>query len=221
LMATASGLPATVNPGDQPTVNLALGSAYALPITLTATLQLTPSAGANTDLLFSNGSTTMQFTIPANTTQYSFSFQAGTVAGKIQVTLTFQAAGVDVTPSPAPVLTTQIVAAAPSINSVVVTQTTSGIQAVIDGLSTTRDMKTATFQFTPAAGATLQTTSVSVDVSAMFTAWYQSASSLPLGSQFSLTVPFTIGGNVNTIASVSVTLTNSVGTSAPVNAMVP
>jgi hypothetical protein len=221
LMATASGLPATVNPGDQPTVNLALGSAYALPITLTATLQLTPSAGANTDLLFSNGSTTMQFTIPANTTQYSFSFQAGTVAGKIQVTLTFQAAGVDVTPSPAPVLTTQIVAAAPSINSVVVTQTTSGIQAVIDGLSTTRDMKTATFQFTPAAGATLQTTSVSVDVSAMFTAWYQSASSLPLGSQFSLTVPFAIGGNVNTIASVSVTLTNSVGTSAPVNAMVP
>jgi hypothetical protein len=164
---------------------------------------------------------TMEFTIPPGTTQYSFSFMAGTVAGTIQVGLTFQAAGVDVTPTPAPSLSTQIAAAAPSIKSMVVTQITGGIQVVIDGLSTTRDMKTATFQFTPAAGATLQTTSVTVDVSAMFTAWYQNPSSLAMGSQFSLTIPFTISGNVDTIASVSATLTNSVGTSASVSATIP
>jgi hypothetical protein len=34
-------------------------------------------------------------------------------------------------------------------------------------------------------------------------------------------VPFTIGGNVSAIASVSVTLTNSVGASAAVSANVP
>jgi hypothetical protein len=221
LMATASGLPATVNPGDQPTVNLTFANASTLPIMLTAKLQLSPSLGAPTDLLFSNGMQTMEFTIPPGTTQYSFSFMAGTVAGTIQVGLTFQAAGVDVTPTPAPSLSTQIAAAAPSIKSMVVTQITGGIQVVIDGLSTTRDMKTATFQFTPAAGATLQTTSVTVDVSAMFTAWYQNPSSLAMGSQFSLTIPFTISGNVDTIASVSATLTNSVGTSASVSATIP
>jgi hypothetical protein len=82
-------------------------------------------------------------------------------------------------------------------------------------------MKTATFQFEPAAGATLQTTSFTIDVSALFAAWYSSAASLATGSQFSLTVPFTIGGNVSAIASVSVTLTNSVGASAAVSANVP
>jgi hypothetical protein len=221
VVATAAGLPATVNPGDQPTVTVTLAAPYPLPITVTATLQLSPSLGGTSDLLFPNGSTTMEFMIPANTTQSSFSFQAGTVAGTIQLSLSYQAAGVDITPSTTPVLSTQIVAAAPAIKSVVATQTTSGIQVVIDGLSTTRDMKSATFQFTPASGATLQTTSVTVDVSAMFAAWYQSSSSLPLGSQFSLTIPFTVNGGVNTIASVSVTLTNSVGTSAAVSATVP
>jgi hypothetical protein len=163
----------------------------------------------------------MQFTIPPGTTQYNFSFQAGTVAGTIQLGLTFEEAGVDVTPTPAPALSTQILAAAPSITSLVVTDISGGIQVVIDGLSTTRDMKTATFQFTPAAGATLQTTSVTVDVSSMFANWYQNPSSLAMGSQFSLTIPFTISGNVNTIASVSATLTNSVGTSAPVSGTIP
>jgi hypothetical protein len=221
IVPTASGLPSTVTPGDQPAVTVTFANATTLPITLTATLQLSPSLGAPTDLLFSNGSQTMQFTIPPGTTQYNFSFQAGTVAGTIQLGLTFEEAGVDVTPTPAPALSTQILAAAPSITSLVVTDISGGIQVVIDGLSTTRDMKTATFQFTPAAGATLQTTSVTVDVSSMFASWYQNPSSLAMGSQFSLTIPFTISGNVNTIASVSATLTNSVGTSAPVSGTIP
>ena len=221
LMATAGGLPASVNPSDQPAVNITLASASTLPIVLKAVLQLTPSVGATTDLLFANGLQTMEFTIPPNTTQYSFTFMAGTVAGTIQVGLTFMEAGVDVTPSPAPALTTQILAAAPVIKSMVVTQISGGIQLLIDGLSTTRDMKTATFQFTPASGATLQTTSFTVDVSSMFTSWYGNSSSLAIGSQFSLTMPFTIGGNVNTIASVSATLTNSVGTSTAASATIP
>jgi hypothetical protein len=41
------------------------------------------------------------------------------------------------------------------------------------------------------------------------------------GSQFSLTEPFTISGNVSAIASVTVTLTNSVGASSPATANVP
>jgi hypothetical protein len=218
---TLSGLPATSTPGDQPTVTITLASPYALPITVTATLSISPNPGNSTDLMFSNGSRTTQITIPANTTTATLQFQTGTLPGTIGLSLSLSAGGVNVTPATAPSATTTIAASAPVISSVTVTATSGGIQVVVVGASTTLDMKTATFQFTPAAGATLQTTSVTIDVSSLFAGWYSSAASLATGSQFSLTVPFTVGGNVSTIASVSVTLTNSAGASAAVSANVP
>jgi len=218
---TLSGLPATSEPGDQPVLTITLASAYPLPLTVTATLSITPNPGNSTDLMFANGTRTTQITIPANTTTATLPFQTGTLPGTIQVTLTLSAAGVNVTPSVPPSATTAIAATAPVISGVSVSTTSTGLQVTVVGTSTTLDMKTATFTFTPAAGATLQTTSFTVDVSSLFTAWYQSAASLATGSQFSLTVPFTISGNVSTIGSVSVTLTNSVGASAAVSANVP
>ncbi|HEX3746262.1 MAG TPA: putative Ig domain-containing protein [Bryobacteraceae bacterium] len=218
---TVTGLPATSKPGDQPTVTLTLLSAYPLPITATATLSVTPSHGSATDLMFANGTRTATVTIPANSTTATLQFQTGTLPGTIQITFTFSAAGVDITPTTPPSSTTTIAATAPTISSVKVISTSSGIQVTVVGTSTTLDMKTATFQFTPAAGATLQTTTVTLDVSSLFTTWYASAASAATGSQFSLAVPFTITGNVSSIASVSVTLTNSAGTSAAVSANVP
>jgi hypothetical protein len=216
-----SGLPATSKPGDQPVVTIALASPYPLPIQVTATLSITPNLGNSTDLMFPNGTRTTQFTIPANTTEVTLAFQAGTLPGAIQLSLTLMAAGVNITPAVPPSATTTIAAAAPAISSVSVTTTSNGIQVTVVGASTTLNMNTATFQFTPAAGATLQTSSVTINVSSLFAAWYANAASLATGSQFSLTVPFTVGGNVSTIASVSVTLTNSVGASAAVSATVP
>ena len=218
---TITGLPATSKPGDQPTLTLTLASAYPLPITVTATLALSPNPGNSTDLMFANGTRTTQITIPANTTTAKMPFQTGTLAGTITVSLTFSAAGVDITPPTPPSAATTIASAAPTISSVAVSTTSGGLQITVIGTSTTRDMKTAAFHFTAAAGAALQTTDISVDVSAMFTAWYQSAASLATGSQFSLTMPFTISGNVSSIASVTVTLTNSAGASAPATANVP
>jgi hypothetical protein len=148
-------------------------------------------------------------------------FQTGTLPGTIQLSLTLSASGVNVTPSTPLSITTTIAAAVPVIDKVSVATTSTGIQVTVVGASTTLDMKTATFQFTPAGGSTLTTSSVSVDVSSLFTAWYANSASLATGSQFSLSVPFTISGNVSSIASVSVTLTNSVGTSAAVSANVP
>jgi len=219
---TLSGLPATSKPGDQPVVTIALASPYPLPLTVTATLSLTPNLGNPTDLMFaSNGLRTTQITIPANTTTVTLPFQTGTLPGTIQVTLAFSAAGVNVTPPVPPSVTTIIAATVPTIDSVTVTTVTGGIQVTVVGTSTTLDMKTATFTFTPAAGATLQNTTVSVDVSSTFAAWYKSSASLKTGSQFSLSMPFTISGSVSSIASVSVTLTNSVGASAAASAVVP
>ena len=218
---TLSGLPATSKPGDQPTVTITLASPYPLPITVAAALSISPNSGNSTDLMFSNGSRTTQITIPANATTATLQFQTGTLPGTIELSLSLSAAGVNITPTVPPSATTTIAGAAPVISSVTVTTTSTGIQVTVAGASTTLDMKTATFQFEPAAGATLQTTSFTIDVSALFAAWYSSAASLATGSQFSLTVPFTIGGNVSAIASVSVTLTNSVGASAAVSANVP
>jgi hypothetical protein len=218
---TLSGLPATSKPGDQPVVTITLASSYPLPIVVTATLSITPNPGNSTDLMFANGTRTTQITIPANTTQATLAFQTGTLAGTIQLSLTLTAAGVNVTPAVPPTATTVIAAAAPVISSVSVATTSTGIQVTVVGTSTTLNMQTATFQFTPAAGATLQTTSVSVNVSSLFAAWYSNPASLATGSQFSLAMPFTISGNVSSVASVTVTLTNSVGTSAPVSANVP
>ena len=218
---TIGGLPATSKPGDQPTLTITLANPYPLPITVTATLAISPNPGNSTDLMFANGTRTTQVTIPANATSATLPFQTGTLAGTITVSLTFSAAGVDVTPPAPPTASTTIASAAPTISSIAVSTTTNGLQITVIGTSTTRDMKTAAFHFTAASGASLQTTDLSVDVSAMFTAWYSSAASLATGSQFSLTMPFTISGNVSSIASVTVTLTNSAGASAPATANVP
>jgi Putative Ig domain len=222
---TLSGLPATSHPGDQPVVTITLASPYPLPIVVTATLSITPNpvppnTGAS-DLMFANQSRTTQLTIPANTTQATLPFQTGTLAGTIQLALALSAAGVNITPPVAPTATTVIAAAAPTITSIAVASTTAGLQITLVGTSTTLDMQTAVFQFTPTAGSTLQTTSVTINVSSLFAAWYSNPASLVTGSQFSLTEPFTIGGNISTIASVTVTLTNSAGASAPATANVP
>jgi hypothetical protein len=218
---TLSGLPAASKPGDQPTVTITLAGGYPLPIQVTATLSITPNAGNSTDLMFANGTRTTQITIPANATTATLPFQVGTLPGTIQLTLALTADGVNITPAVAPTASTTIAAAVPTISSVTVTTTAAGLQVKIVGNSTTLNMSSANFTFTPAAGATLQTSTFSVNVSALFSAWYANAASLATGSQFSLTVPFTIGGNVSSIASVSVTLTNSAGTSAPAGANVP
>lgn len=218
---TLSGLPATSQPGNQPVVTITLASPYPLPIVVTASLSIAPNPGNTTDLMFANGTRTTQLTIPAGATTATVAFQTGTLPGTIQFSLGLSAAGVSITPAAPPEASTVIAATAPVISSVAVTSTATGLQVTVNGTSTTLDMKSATFTFTPAAGATLQTSTVTVDVSTLFAAWYASSASLATGSQFSLTVPFTITGNVSTIASVSVTLTNSVGTSAAVSANVP
>ena len=83
------------------------------------------------------------------------------------------------------------------------------------GLSSTRDMTDADFQFTPVAGKSIKTTDVSVPLSGPFQTWYGSAESDQYGTSFSYSQPFTLDGDASDIASVTITLTNSNGTSTP------
>jgi hypothetical protein len=69
------------------------------------------------------------------------------------------------------------------------------------------------FQFTPAAGVTLQTENLSADVETAFDTWYQSATSHTFGSQFTLSMRFQASADLAIIRSIAVTAVNAKGTS--------
>jgi hypothetical protein len=96
---------------------------------------------------------------------------------------------------------------------------------LITGYATGRTLTQIDIAFTPVEGENVATTKLSLSVAPSFTAWYQSAASQAFGSQFTITLPLTLQGdltNVTTltaaIQSVSVTLTNNQGVSGSQNA---
>lgn len=222
---TITGLQATAVPTQQLTVGLQLGAAAATALSGTLQLSFTPNAAGVSSgymdpaLQFSSGTTTLNFTIPQGSTSVSAgTLQQGTVAGTITVTLpSLTANGANVLASPVSGSVT-VVQLPPVINagSVQITSlTASGFNVVLTGYSTSREMNTANFTFTAAPGTAFSgTTTFSVNVNTAFTDWYSNSASDADGSQFMLTVPFTISGPTSVLGSVSVTLTNSIGTSA-------
>ena len=229
---TISGLPATSGPTSQFPLQVTLGAAYSTDITgqLTIGFQANTGLGDST-IQFSTGGKTANFTITAGTTSATFvdaknipvsqlQIQTGTVAGTISVSLSnVNAAGVDITPSPAPSVTTQIATASPVIvpNGVLVTLNGSGgcpsgqICIQVTGYSTAREVTQAVYTFSAASGQTLQPSaaSITVDVSSLFTTWFGSST---IGSQFILNQPFTVQGDPTAVIPLSVTLANRQGT---------
>lgn len=109
-------------------------------------------------------------------------------------------------------------AVAPVISSVKLVRSGDSLTVIVDGFSSTRDLSKAIFTFTPSGTATLSDSVVPVDVSSAFTTWYNNTASDQYGSAFSYTQTFTLNNSASNIKSVSVTLTNSVGTSTAVSA---
>ncbi len=221
------GLPDQTEPAQPQTAQVTLNAPYPTDITGTLTLTFTPDATAPADdpaVQFATGGRTAQFTIPAGTTTAQFGdansigVQTGSVAGRIEITARFTSDGEDITPDPAPVQVMTVRRAAPVIQSVRIVRTTGGFEVHVVGLSSPRDMSQAAFRFTARTGANLETTQVTVDVGSVFSNWYQGEQSFPFGSTFLYVQPFTVQGDSNAVASVSVTLTNSAGTSQPASA---
>jgi hypothetical protein len=221
---TISGLPASPAPATQPVLGLTVGSPYPLAIQGTITLTFAPGNGPDDpNVQFTTGGRTVTFQIPAGSTQAQFAgntpgVQTGTVAGTITLTLDLTAAGTDITPTPAPTQVMVVPPSAPVITSATVTPTSGGFNLVVVGYATTRDMTSAAIAFTPAAGVTLTNNSTTVQLSPVFTAWYQNSASVQWGSQFSLEIPFTAQSATAPITSLSITLTNSQGSSAAATA---
>jgi hypothetical protein len=210
-----TGLPSTTTAAQQIPLQIALTSTYPAPITGQALLTFAPDSGpVDRTIQFASGGTTANFTIPAGSTTATsdspLAIQTGTAAGVISVTLRLTAGSLDVTPSPAPVTTTQVNRAAPVITATDVTRSGNTITLIVTGYTTAREVTSATFTFTAVNGQTLQSSanSITVDVSGIFTPWFGSSIQ---GSQFIFSQPFTVSGDVNAVVPGQVTLTNRVG----------
>jgi hypothetical protein len=172
---------------------------------------------------FSTGGRVINFSIPASSTRAVFSngapniaFQTGTVSGTIEVTVSGQRGGSSGTPLPPASRTLTLSRRAPAITRLnIASRSASGFELAITGFSTPRALTVATFRFTAAQGANLETSTVTVNLVTPATSWFQSPTGTSLGGQFRVLMPFTVQGEVTAIQSVSVTLTNAEGTSAP------
>jgi hypothetical protein len=215
-----SGLADFVQPAQQPTFTLSLGSSYPVPLDGTLTLAFTPDAGIGVDdpaIKLANGSRTMSFTVAANQTDIALtplpSFQTGTVAGTIQLSVALKANGADLGPLQGAQKTIRVDRLAPKITNVSVAKSTSGLQFEVTGYTTTRDLVSATFQFRQAG--TGVTAEVTVPLTSAATAWFTDTGSWKFGGVFEFTLPFTT--DPASFGGASISLSNAQGVSEAVS----
>ena len=225
-LAFVYAMPQMLNPTDNTPIQVALANASPDAVTGTLTLTFNPNASIPSDdpnVTFINAQTstrTATVTFPPNTATADLSLpngvlQAGTVAGTIQLAISdVQMGGMDVAPADTG-FDVQIPRLPPVITSVrIINRTSKGFDVEITGYSTSREIGTATFDFGAASGEKLLTAELQPDVTSSFVTYYQSPSSDPAGGAFVYTQPFVIKqGTVKAVASVTVTLANSQGSS--------
>ena len=219
--ATISGLPQSTSALTQPALGLSLSKPYPLAVSGTLTISFNSDSFADDpNIQFATGGRTVAFTIPANTTDAVFNgskqvqFQSGTVAGVINVSAAFAVGSVDITPAPAPAQTLLVAAGPPQLRNVQLgALTANSFELLITGLSTPRSVSAMTLQFTAASGASLQTSSLSINTEAPFGTWFQSATGISFGSQFTASVIVNVTGDIGAVKAVNVVASNSRGDS--------
>ncbi len=232
------GISGQVAARSQPSVSITLGKGY--PLALTGTLTLTTSGNLPSDpaVQFSSGGQTVSFTIPPNSTSAVFGgsntsvgFQTGTVASTITLSPTFatQNGQVNLTPATPTSAQVTVAAAAPALIGIVLTgESTNGFSIVVTGYTTTRTLTNWALQFATKAGFVMAQPQFTINVQPVASVWFQSTASHAFGGQFTITVPFTFTGTlpsgasvVSALASVSVNVSNELGTSNTVQAILP
>jgi len=209
--------------GQQPSLTFQLTNPYPVALSGALTLTFAPNAAVKTDdpaVQFSAGGRVIDFIIPANSTATpNVALQTGTVAGTITVTLAVSDPnGLNVTPASVTPVVLTIPAAVPTLTSVALSRTGDTLSVITSGFSNTREATKATFHFTAAPGSTIDTPDVTADVTGLFAGWYSSSASDLYGSTVIYTQTFTLDHDASAVGSVTVTLTNSIGTSSTVSA---
>ncbi len=223
--STSEGVPL-----DQPAYSVTLASGYPLNLTGTLTIGFNSEVFANDpSVQWVSGGRTVAFTVPANTTRAVFPnnanqirLQTGSTAGTISVSSSFStASGVNVTPANPPVATLAIRKSAPQIVSAqLASKTANSFALQITGYATGRSVSQVDMRVTAASGENVSNSSLTMNASSAFLAWYQGTQSQQYGSLFTATVTISIEGSVragstlvDAIQSVSLTITNAEGTS--------
>jgi hypothetical protein len=230
--AQITGVADSVPANTQPQVGVVLSQPAPRNLTGTLMMAYTPAGSLRPDptAQFATGGTSASFTVAEGATaavfpggQSMIGFQSGTVAANFVFSASLEAGETDVTPAPEPTRTVSIAGGPPTISGVTVELVTaSGFTVVVQGFSPTREITQAVFTFTGRSGIQVQPASVTPGgIGDAFRNWYQSEASAAFGSMFTLTVPFTITGETNAIASVSATVSNAQGASTAVSANLP
>lgn len=222
-------LTTTVPPADQPKARVTLSTPSPCAVSGQLSLSFTDNSDAgltnNPEIVFvkdSNSSPTINFTIAQGTQAAQFSglpagtpgdqaiFQSGTVAGSIRLTTSMTCGG---TPFPEMQRDLTVPRTVPVISSLVVSRTSGGFDLVLLGYSSSRSLQTANFNFAPRPGSNLSNAVHSLNINNPAATWYGDSQSFPFGSKFKMTVPFTYSGDINAIGSVTVNISNVIGSS--------
>lgn len=204
---------------QQPAMTITASSTSSSEIDGNVTLTFVSHSGGTDQTIQFSAGTTVNFTIPAGSTQANFSgapsvsFSTGTVAGTITLSANVTA------PTAASAVATQTVTTEPStavITGVKFAPSSGGVTVSVTGYSSTDEVISAGFLFALSNNATLTPNDIGVGVSSEFQSYYATTGSYATGSEFTLSVPFAITGNVSDIVGVSVSLINTKGASTPV-----
>jgi hypothetical protein len=234
---TIQGPTGNVDPQSQPSIGLKLSSPYPIAVSGVLTMSISTDLVVDPATQFASGGRTVQFVIPANSTDAVFAgggtqirLQPGTVASTITLIPSFstQAGGVDLTPNSLPVLQFTVASAAPVLIAGQATNVTANsFTLVVTGFSTTRSLTALNVQFTPAAGFNVPQAQFTIDLHQPSTVWFQSGNSRSFGGQFVVNAPFSFQGTVpagqsvlQSISSLIVTATNSSGVSNSLQAII-
>jgi len=215
-------------PGDQPTLDFGITAPYSMDIDVMASLTFKSDAVAQVDddpaiqLTCTDRTVTcaqlppqppairqIKFTIVKGKMNVPISVPIGTVAGTIAIDIVAQVNG-----SIADVgkVSIMIPRSPPVIRGSSLTFTPTGFEVAITGFSPERAMEKAFFQFNAPPGSN-QFPDITIDVAAIFAAYYQGESSKKFGSVFTYKQAFTLEDAASAIRSVTVRLKNSLGDS--------
>ncbi len=219
-------------PFSQPVVSLKLASAYPTALTGTMTLATSGSLPSDPAVQFATGGRTVNFRIPANSTDAIFGtttnpvgsqigLQTGSVASGFTLIPTFatQAGNIDLTPQNPATAQFSVAAAAPALLNVrVINAAAAAFSIEVTGYTTTRSLTALAISFKTAPNFTMPTSDFTINLSSAATSWFQSTASQAFGGQFRVTIPFTFdlptGQSVLTgITSASATISNETGSS--------
>jgi hypothetical protein len=234
---TMQGPSGSVDPQSQPGVGLKLSSPYPIAISGVLTMSISSDLVVDPAAQFASGGRTVQFVIPANSTDAVLAgqgpqirLQPGTVASTITLTPSFatQAGGVSLTPDSPTSLQFTVASAPPVLIAGQATNiSTNSFTLVVTGFSTTRSLTALNVQFTPATGFSVPQTQFTVDLHQASTVWFQNGASQSFGGQFRIAAPFVFQGAVamgqsvlQSVSSLVVSATNSSGTSNSLQAKV-